>query len=181
MHIFFSFAPINTFKESLLLSFTIGLSKLSRAGESARAFGKGTGSLLWGVRAHLWAQLSPWSSLGMNSELVSMCTVAAEFLYSSSLPSLGEEMIQRTLGQSVSSEGILPTVISALKSASCFLPNSISSNSISSVSISFSRPLEETVMTPNRPVESQNDRVENNPRSHSRSNPCFKDEQPNGP
>lgn len=105
-----------------------------------------------------------------------MCTVTAEFLYSSSLPSLGEEMIQRTLGQSVSSEGILPTVTSALKSASCFLPNSISS-----ISISFSRLLEETVMTPNRPVESQNNRVEHNPRSHSHSNTCFKDEEPDGP
>lgn len=124
----------------------------------------------------LWAWLSPRSSLGMNSELVSMCTVTAEFLYSSSLPSLGEEMIQRTLGESVASGGILPVVTSALKSASCFLPNFKSS-----ISILFSRPLEETVMTPNRPVESQNGRVENNPRSHSHSTPCFKDEEPDGP
>ena len=112
----------------------------------------------------------------MNSELVSMCTVTAEFLYSSSLPSLGEEMIQRTLGQSVSSEGILPTVILVLKLVLCFLLNFISL-----IFILFFRFLEETVMTPNRPVESQNNRVEHNPRSHSHSNTCFKDEEPDGP
>lgn len=175
MHIFF-FAPINTFKESLLLSFTIGLSKVSRQRSQPEPLGKAQAAFFEGSALTLWAWLSPWSSLGMNSELVSMCTVTAEFLYSSSLPSLGEEMIQRTLGQSVSSEGILPIVTWALKSASCFLPNSISS-----ISILFSRPLEETVITPNRPVESQNVRVKNNAWSNSHSTPCFKDEEPDHP
>lgn len=91
-------------------------------------------------RAYPLATTFSKSSFRTNSESVSMYTVTAEFLYSSSLPSLEEEMIQRTLAQSVSSKAILPIVASALKSASCFLPNSMSS-----ISISFSRALEEAV------------------------------------
>lgn len=103
----------------------------------------GTGGAAFeGDRAHPLGTTFSKRRRGNPSGSVSMCTVTAKFLYSSSLPSLGEEMIQRTLGQSVSSKAILPIITSALKSASCFLPNSMSS-----ISISFSKALEEAVTT----------------------------------
>lgn len=85
MHFFFFFAPINTFKESLLLSFTTGLSKLSRAGESARAFGKGTGSLLWGVRAHPVGTAFSMKFLGdeqwVGLHVYSHCRISLLFIF----------------------------------------------------------------------------------------------------
>lgn len=93
-HIFF-FDTINMFKESLPLGFTIGLF-ISSAGSQLSLLGK-WGQPLRGTEFTLQTWLYPRCSLGINSELVSMYTVTAEFLYSSSLPSLGEEMMQRGL------------------------------------------------------------------------------------
>lgn len=62
---FFFFCTINTFKESLPLSFIIGLSKISNIGEPARACWEHRGSLQGGQSSpsgHSFLQEAPWKS-----------------------------------------------------------------------------------------------------------------------
>lgn len=162
-HFFFT---INTFKESLPLSFIIGLSKISNAGEPARACWEHIGSLQGGTELTLWAQFSPRGSLEnqlwVSCHVYSHCRVS--FLFIVAFTRRGSD--SETLWDRVSSKAILPIITSSLKETWCFLPNSMSS-----ISISFFRLWKKLSRATNRPVESQNNKMTESKRISKTTSP----------